>query len=229
MIQASNRYEGLDGEVPVPAERRCMAASGGAISRLSTVPARRSTTASIIGASKGSGAKGYGAACSTRPAARTASSGWPRRQGVGVVRGALADSTHIKAHRCARRNYGPHKTLCNRFAHRNWLGVSSRILAPLAEDADRPDHVMIGGGRCRGALNAKGVTPRIPPVKNGTAPLIHAKALDKIRRKVENMVAMLKDWRPIATRYGRRTRVHSFPQYASPQPSSSLSSNESRA
>ncbi len=40
MIQVSNRYEGLDGEVPVPAKRRCMAASGGGLN-----PFRRPSSA----------------------------------------------------------------------------------------------------------------------------------------------------------------------------------------
>lgn len=55
----------------------------------------------------------------------------------------------------------------------------------------------------RAALQARGITPCIPPRKNRKEPPAYDKDLYKQRHKVENMFAKLKDWRRIAMRYDR--------------------------
>ena len=48
-----------------------------------------------------------------------------------------------------------------------------------------------------------GITPCIPSQKSRKKPIPHDKAHYKLRHKIENMFARLKDWRRIATRYDR--------------------------
>jgi transposase len=55
----------------------------------------------------------------------------------------------------------------------------------------------------RAALQAKGITPCIPPKKNRKFLIPYDTVLYKQRHKIENMFAKLKDWRRIATRYDR--------------------------
>jgi len=55
----------------------------------------------------------------------------------------------------------------------------------------------------RAALNAKGITPCIPPRRGRKSPASFCKIQYKQRHKVENMFARLKDWRRVATRYDR--------------------------
>lgn len=59
----------------------------------------------------------------------------------------------------------------------------------------------------RAALQAKGITPCIPPRKSRKAPATFCKSQYKQRHKIENMFARLKDWRRIATRYDRRADI----------------------
>ena len=49
----------------------------------------------------------------------------------------------------------------------------------------------------RGALTAKGITPRMPPGINRKAPIPHERTLYRQRHKIKNMFGMLKDWRRI--------------------------------
>jgi putative transposase len=55
----------------------------------------------------------------------------------------------------------------------------------------------------RDALEAKGITPCIPPRKNRKVQIAYDKTLYKQRHKIENMFGRLKDWRRIAMRYDR--------------------------
>jgi transposase len=55
----------------------------------------------------------------------------------------------------------------------------------------------------RDGLQARGITPCIPPKKNRKRPISYDKTLYKQRHKVENMFGRLKDWRRISTRYDR--------------------------
>ena len=62
---------------------------------------------------------------------------------------------------------------------------------------------MIGKGydsnKIRALLTEQGITPCIPPGRNRNKRLPYSKGLYKMRHKVENRLAKLKDWRPIAT------------------------------
>ena len=49
----------------------------------------------------------------------------------------------------------------------------------------------------------QGITPSIPSRRNRNQRLPYSKKLYKMRHKVENLFAKLKDWRRIATRYDR--------------------------
>jgi transposase len=60
----------------------------------------------------------------------------------------------------------------------------------------------------RKALAQRGCKPCIPSTKSRKIPLTYDTALYKLRHKIEIMFARLKDWRRIATRYGRCT--HTF-------------------
>lgn len=62
--------------------------------------------------------------------------------------------------------------------------------------------------RFRNKLNARGITPCIPPRKNRKTQYQYDKNLYKKRHKVENMFGRLKDWRRIAMRYDRQ--AHTF-------------------
>ena len=55
----------------------------------------------------------------------------------------------------------------------------------------------------RNALIARDIQPCIPSRKNRKVVIPHDPTLYKTRHKIENMFARLKDWRRIATCYGR--------------------------
>ncbi len=59
----------------------------------------------------------------------------------------------------------------------------------------------------RAALEAKGVTPCIPPRRGRNQLATFCKIKYKQRHKVENMFGRLKDWRRIATRYDRSADI----------------------
>ena len=77
--------------------------------------------------------------------------------------------------------------------HDSLPGSASHLIADRGYDSDH----------FRAALEAKGITPCIPPIKSRKRPLPYDKTLYKTRHKIENMFAKLKDWRRIATRYDR--------------------------
>jgi len=55
----------------------------------------------------------------------------------------------------------------------------------------------------RDELQARGIEPCISSSKSRQKPYPYDKRLYRQRHKVENLFAKLKDWRRIATRYGR--------------------------
>lgn len=57
--------------------------------------------------------------------------------------------------------------------------------------------------KIRKTLVDQKVTPCIPPRKNRKIQIEYCKTLYKMRHKIENLFARLKDWRRIATRYDR--------------------------
>jgi putative transposase len=68
--------------------------------------------------------------------------------------------------RDAPRDYGPHKTLYNRFIRWSRMGVFNRIFAALAEAAGEPDRVMIDAThlkahRTASSLLKKGLFPDV--------------------------------------------------------------------
>ena len=61
--------------------------------------------------------------------------------------------------------------------------------------------------KIRTMLLAQGITPCIPSRRNRNRRMPYSKRLYKLRHKVENLFAKLKDWRPIATRYDRCAHI----------------------
>ncbi len=59
----------------------------------------------------------------------------------------------------------------------------------------------------REALKDKGIKPCIPGQKSRGKPIKHDKRRYKRRNRIEIMFARLKDWRRIATRYDRCSKV----------------------
>ena len=59
----------------------------------------------------------------------------------------------------------------------------------------------------REALEEKGITPCIPSRKIRKTPIPHDADRYKIRHKIENSFARLKDWRRVATRCDRCPKV----------------------
>jgi len=55
----------------------------------------------------------------------------------------------------------------------------------------------------RAALEDKGIAPCIPPRKTRKVQHPYDRKLYKMRHRIENMFAKLKDWRRVATRYDR--------------------------
>ncbi len=68
--------------------------------------------------------------------------------------------------RDAPKDYGPHKTVYNRFIRWSWLGVFNRIFAALAAKAGKPDQLMIDAThlkahRAPASLLKKGLFPDV--------------------------------------------------------------------
>ena len=55
----------------------------------------------------------------------------------------------------------------------------------------------------RNALTERGISPCIPSRKGRLTHIPHDPALYRLRHRIENMFARLKDWRRITTRYDR--------------------------
>ena len=94
------------------------------------------------------------------------SHGIPRVDDLRVVSGIVHVIRNGLRWRDAPGDYGPHKTLYNRFVRWSRLGVFDRILASLAEDAGEPDAVMIDSThlkahRTAASLLKKGLFPAV--------------------------------------------------------------------
>jgi transposase len=120
--------------------------------------------------------------------------------------------------RDAPPDYGPHKTIYNRFVRWSRLGVFNKIFAELARKAGKPSRLMIDAlppakqlladkgydaDWFRRALAERGIMACIPSKSNRKKPIEHDRELYRQRHKIENMFGRLKDWRRIHTRYDR--------------------------
>ena len=71
------------------------------------------------------------------------SHGAPRVDDRRVVSGIVCVIKHGLQWKDAPREYGPHKTLYNRFIRGSRLGVLDRIFAALAGNGPKPERIMI--------------------------------------------------------------------------------------
>lgn len=78
----------------------------------------------------------------------------------------------------------------------------------------------------RNALTDMGISSCIPSRRGRKTPIPHDANLYRLRHRIENMFARLKDWRRIATRYDRCPTCSSRP---APSPQPSYIGRESRA
>ncbi len=103
---------------------------------------------------------------------------FPRSHGVPRVddRRVLSGIIHVLKRglqwRDAPSEYGPHKTLYNRFIRWSRLGVFNRIFAALAGEAGDPDQVMIDAThlkahRTAASLLKKGLFPAVSGAPRG--------------------------------------------------------------
>src|SRR6201997_986800 len=69
--------------------------------------------------------------------------GLPRVNDRRVVSGIVYVIRHGLQWKDAPRDYGPHKTLYNRFIRWSRLGVFDRIFAALASEGPKPERMMI--------------------------------------------------------------------------------------
>ena len=88
----------------------------------------------------------------------------------------------------------------------DYIGARALLnVLPLAE------HVLADHGYdanwYREALEDKGITPCIPSRKGRKVSILHDQNRYRIRHKIENGFARLKDWRRVATRYDRCPKV----------------------
>jgi transposase len=118
--------------------------------------------------------------------------GVPRVDDCRVISGIIHVLRHGLMWRDAPAEYGPHKTLYNRFVRWSEKGVFDRI----AEKGYDSDHF-------RQALLDLDIQPFIPGRSNRKEPVEYDKELYKQRNLIERMFGRMKDWRRIATRYDR--------------------------
>ena len=108
------------------------------------------------------------------------SHGVPRVDDRRVVSGIVHVIRNGLRWRDAPEDYGPHKTLYNRFIRWSRLGVFNRIFAGLAGQAGEPDRLMIDAThlkahRTAASLLKKGALPRhIGRTKGGLNSKLHA-------------------------------------------------------
>lgn len=94
------------------------------------------------------------------------SHGMPRVDDLRVISGIVHVIRNGLRWCDAPRDYGPHKTLYNRFVRWSRLGVFDRIFAALAEETGEPDRVMIDAThlkahRTAASLLKKGMFPAV--------------------------------------------------------------------
>jgi len=92
------------------------------------------------------------------------SHGVPRVNDRRVVSGIVYVIMHGLQWKDAPKDYGPHKTLYNRFIRRSRLGVFDRIFAALAGAGPKPERIMIDAThlkahRTAASLLKKGMFP----------------------------------------------------------------------
>jgi transposase len=92
------------------------------------------------------------------------SHGVPRVDDRRVVSGIVYVIKHGLQWKDAPKDYGPHKTLCNRFIRWSWLGVFDRIFAGLAGEGPKLERIMIDAThlkahRTAASLLKKGLFP----------------------------------------------------------------------
>lgn len=98
--------------------------------------------------------------------------GVPRVDDLRVVSGILYVIKNGLMWKDAPRDYGPHKTLYNRFVRWSRLGVFNKIFAALAAQAGRPDRLMIDATHLKAHRTAASL------LKKGQFPAV------SVRRKV---------------------------------------------
>ena len=94
------------------------------------------------------------------------SHGVPRVDDRRVISGIIFVIRNGLRWRDAPKDYGPHKTIYNRFIRWSRLGVFNRIFAALAAKGGRPDQLMIDathlkGHRTAASLLKKGMFPDV--------------------------------------------------------------------
>ena len=92
--------------------------------------------------------------------------GVPRVDDRRVVSGIIFVLRNDLRWRDAPKEYGPHKTLYNRFIRWSRMGVFDRIFADLAGQAGAPEHLMIDAThlkahRTAASLQKKGMFPAV--------------------------------------------------------------------
>ena len=100
------------------------------------------------------------------------SHGIPRVDDRRVVSGIIFVIKNGLRWRDAPREYGPHKTIYNRFIRWSRLGVFNRIFSALAGEAGAPDQVMIDAThlkahRTAASLLKKGLFPAVSGAPKG--------------------------------------------------------------
>ena len=96
------------------------------------------------------------------------SHGVPRVDDRRVVSGIVYVIKHGLQWKDAPREYGPHKTLYNRFIRWSRLGVFDRIFAALAGEGPRPERIMIDATHLKAHRTAASLLKRgMFPVVSG--------------------------------------------------------------
>jgi putative transposase len=99
------------------------------------------------------------------------SHGVPRVDDRRVLSGILFVIRNGLRWRDAPREYGPHKTIYNRFIRWSRLGVFNRILAELATQSGKPDRLMIDATHLKAHRTAASLLKKglYPDVSDGAA------------------------------------------------------------
>lgn len=124
--------------------------------------------------------------------------------------------------RDAPAEYGPHKTIYNRFIRWSRMGGFNKIFASLTVKGGKLDRMMIDAfpkakalpgdkgsdaNWFREALANRKIEACLPSKINCTVHIPHAVVFYRQRHKIENMSVRPKDWHRIRTRYDRRART----------------------
>ena len=93
--------------------------------------------------------------------------GVPRVDDLRVISGIIHVIRNGLRWRDAPKDYGPHKTLYNRFIRWSRMGVFDQIFASLAGERDAPEQLMIDAThlkahRTAASLLKKGMFPAVP-------------------------------------------------------------------